>query len=64
MKNNYICNCVRPNFKKNYSYCQNRNLTTDEKAAWKTYKTALRNLTKQSGFPYVEDGMEWPTKPS
>ena len=22
------------------------------------------NLTKKSGFPYVEDGMEWPTKPS
>ena len=31
MKNNYICNCVRPNFKKNYSYWEDRNLTTDEK---------------------------------
>tara|TARA_B100001250_G_scaffold350674_1_gene322485 strand:+ start:3368 stop:3787 length:420 start_codon:yes stop_codon:yes gene_type:complete len=47
-----------------YDWTNTADLTTDEKAAWKTYKTALRNLTKQSGFPYVEDGMEWPTKPS
>ena len=31
MKNNYICNCVRPNFKKSYSYWEDRSLTTDEK---------------------------------
>ena len=31
MKNNYICDCIKPNFKKNYSYWEDRSLTTDEK---------------------------------
>ncbi len=31
MKNNYICNCFRPNFENNYSYWEDRNSTTDEK---------------------------------
>ncbi len=48
---------------KKYDWTETADLTTDEKAAWKTYKNALRNLPKQSGFPYVEDGMVWPTKP-
>lgn len=55
---------IRNDLLKKYDWTDTADLTADEKAAWKTYKTALRNLTKQSGFPYVEDGMEWPTKPS
>ena len=31
MKNNYICNCSKPNFKNNYSYWEDRGSTTDEK---------------------------------
>tara|TARA_X000001036_G_C20302716_1_gene653045 strand:- start:18 stop:437 length:420 start_codon:yes stop_codon:yes gene_type:complete len=55
---------TRDSLLQKYDWTDTADLTTDEKAAWKTYKTALRNLTKQSGFPYVEDGMTWPTKPS
>lgn len=31
-----------------------------DKAVWATYRSALRNITKQSGFPYK---VIWPTKP-
>jgi len=31
-----------------------------DQAAWATYRQALRDLTKQDGFPY---SVEWPTKP-
>ena len=31
MKNNYICNCSKPNFKNNYSYWEDRSSTSDEK---------------------------------
>ena len=43
-----------------YQWTETADLTTDEKAAWKTYKQALRDLPKQSGFPY---DVTWPTKP-
>ena len=39
-------------------------LSDDKKAEWKTYRQALRSLPEQSGFPWVADGMTWPTKPS
>jgi hypothetical protein len=32
-----------------------------DKAAWATYRQALRDITKQSGFPLE---VTWPTKPS
>ena len=44
-----------------YQWTETADLTTDEKAAWKTYKQALRDLPKQTGFPY---DITWPTKPS
>ena len=31
MKNSYICNCSKPNYKNNYSYWEDRNSTSDEK---------------------------------
>ena len=31
-----------------------------DKAAWATYRQALRDLTTQSGFPWT---IEWPTEP-
>lgn len=31
-----------------------------DKAAWATYRQALRDLTTQSGFPWT---IEWPTQP-
>ena len=31
MKNSYICNCSKPNFRNNYSYWEDRNPTSDEK---------------------------------
>lgn len=31
-----------------------------DKAAWATYRTALRNITAQAGFPWT---IEWPTQP-
>lgn len=31
-----------------------------DKAAWATYRTALRNITAQVGFPWT---IEWPTQP-
>jgi len=36
-------------------------LTTAKKTEWKTYRTALRNITAAEGFPHT---MEWPTEPS
>ena len=62
--NSEVVRTIRNDLLKKYDWTDTADLTADEKAAWKTYKTALRNLTTQSGFPYVEDGMEWPTKPS
>ncbi len=35
--------------------------STADKAAWATYRTALRDLPKASGFPHT---MTWPTEPS
>ena len=31
-----------------------------DKAAWATYRTALRNITAQAGFPWT---IEWPSQP-
>jgi hypothetical protein len=31
-----------------------------DKAAWATYRQALRDVTEQSGFPWTID---WPTQP-
>ena len=36
-------------------------LTTAKKTEWKTYRTALRDITAQSGFPH---SVTWPTEPS
>ena len=44
-----------------YQWTETADLTTEEKAAWKTYKNALRNLPEQAGFPY---DVTWPTKPT
>lgn len=35
-------------------------LTNTQKAAWATYRQALRDITGQPGFPYF---VNWPTKP-
>jgi hypothetical protein len=35
-------------------------LTADEKAAWKAYRKALRDVTEQPGFP---DAIVWPVSP-
>lgn len=34
--------------------------STADKAAWATYRQALRDVTKQAGFPWT---VEWPTNP-
>jgi hypothetical protein len=31
-----------------------------DKEAWATYRQALRDITKQDGFP---EDVEWPTRP-
>lgn len=36
-------------------------LTTAERAAWKTYRKALRDITAAKGFP---DAVEWPSAPA
>ncbi len=36
-------------------------LTTAKKTEWKTYRTALRDISAAEGFPHT---MEWPTEPS
>jgi hypothetical protein len=36
-------------------------LTTSKKTEWKTYRTALRNISAAEGFPHT---MEWPTEPA
>ena len=36
-------------------------LTTAKKTEWKTYRTALRDITAADGFPHA---MTWPTEPS
>lgn len=35
-------------------------LTSDQVTAWRTYRTALRNMPAQPGFP---DTVTWPTQP-
>jgi len=35
-------------------------LTADQRAAWATYRQALRDVTKQAGFP---DAIVWPEAP-
>jgi hypothetical protein len=34
--------------------------STADKAAWATYRTALRNVPTQAGFPWT---IEWPVAP-
>ena len=34
--------------------------STADKAAWATHRQALRDITKQAGFPWT---VEWPTSP-
>lgn len=36
-------------------------LTTAKKTEWKTYRTALRDISAANGFPHT---MSWPTEPS
>jgi hypothetical protein len=36
-------------------------LTTSKKTEWKTYRTALRDISSAEGFPHT---MTWPTEPS
>jgi len=36
-------------------------LTTTKKTEWKAYRTALRDITTDSGFPH---SVTWPTEPS
>ena len=36
-------------------------LNTAKKTEWKTYRTALRDISAAEGFPHT---MEWPTEPS
>jgi len=36
------------------------NDSTADKAAWATYRQALRDITKQTGFPWI---VEWPVQP-
>lgn len=36
-------------------------LSTSKKTEWKTYRTALRDITAADGFPHT---MAWPTEPS
>lgn len=38
-------------------------LTDEQKAAWATYRTSLRNLPDHENWPDLEDD-DWPTKPS
>lgn len=35
-------------------------LTTEQKAAWATYRQALRDIPSQAGFPW---DIQWPVKP-
>lgn len=35
--------------------------STADKAAWATYRQALRDITKQAGFPWT---VEWPVQPA
>jgi len=35
-------------------------LTEEQKEAWATYRQALRDITKQPGFP---ESIEWPSTP-
>ena len=43
MKNSYICNCTKPNFKNKYSYWEDRSSTSDEN------EIAFRFFTKRMG---------------
>ena len=47
MKNNYICNCSKPNFKNNYSYWEDRSSTSDEKEIIKYLKENINLENKK-----------------
>lgn len=36
-------------------------LSAEQKAAWATYRQALRDITSQEGFP---ENVQWPSTPS
>lgn len=36
-------------------------LTAEQKAAWATYRQALRDITSQEGFP---ENVQWPSTPN
>lgn len=38
-------------------------IAADKLAEWKTYRQALRDITKHSNWPHLKDS-DWPTKPS
>ena len=41
-------------------WTQMPDVTLPNKAAWATYRQALRDITRQSGFP---ENITWPTPP-
>jgi hypothetical protein len=46
--------------KSDFSQMADAGLSDSQKALWATYRTALRNVPTQPGFPYE---INWPTKP-
>ena len=44
-------------------WTQNKDVVLSNDAEWKTYRQALRDLTKHSSFPNLQDS-DFPTKPS
>lgn len=46
--------------KSDWTQLPSSTLSPEKKAAWETYRQALRDITKQKGYPYE---VLWPTKP-
>lgn len=47
-------------FNSDWTQSNDSPLTAEQKTAWSTYRQALRDITKQSGFP---SNVIWPTPP-
>jgi len=48
-------------FNSDWTQIPNSPLTADQQTAWATYRQALRDITKQSGYPF---NIIWPSAPN
>ena len=58
-----ICRSKRNALIAESDWTQGRDVVLSNDTEWKTYRQALRDITKNSNWPELSDS-DWPTKPS